>query len=1355
MNKRVSVATLFNRILCLGLILCLGAAPARAGAEQDAQTPEVESASPSSFYSLKLSRIDLLQFSHDGQTLASGMEDGTVCLWDLKAGRPSRCLIRPAGLKRGRTTALAFSSQDQWIAAGQIDGSVDLFRTDGTPPETPCRIGPLPEGQMLGRPISSIVFTADGSLLAASGRNGSLRTCRQVFETAHGPGSAKFTLPAELRVLTGIPSSLFDQVAFDPAGRFLAVAMGTSVGVWTVSTGAQRWLKDALPSQVVSLSFSPDGKQLATGLLRGGIGLWDVDSGLERSLNRSHKQAIRAVAFSPGGTQLAARSADHSISLWDIRSGEHLRAFPNNFGSDAALAFNPDGSLLATTSEEAGIALYETSTDNEARSLRTNAYSSRAIAFNAQGTRLATASDDQQVRIWKRQVGASSEPEWSLACSTQSLRSGIIRSLAFSPLHGELVAVATESERVRLLNSDACTWDVSAEPEPLQDWVRSVTFSPNGRRLASGLHDGTVNIWDLDSGRQQALLGHEDEVRALAFRSPDGGLLATASFDKTVRLWEAVTGKLVYTFEDQMESVKSVHFSPNGRLLAIASAKEASLWDVETKKLLGTLPHEQAVNVVRFSPDGKLLGTASDDGKVRLWDVASHKQRGELDADADSSPDSAPWPVWALEFSPGGDLLAAATLGRISMWRLPEKTLQGRLWQGGQSWAFFTADGTLYRHDLGDLLWRKEPGGRITAVPPPRPDKPAQLTMELISDRLESNTWQPPEITVRIRNADAAGRAYWLHLEGSDLAEQHDLRTRVNLTLPPVFMKLDGSQHVDLRVVLSLRERFWFPPRPIRLCLTLRHAYDEQSPAPCRSALSQEISLSIGPLWWRLAPTMLAGAIILGCGILALSRLRRRHRGFSHPVIQGLLSGENTLSELLLKDFPEADAAIRRVEKFQSGILRQALDDAGISDHGWKRVLTVLDSPLACAAGFAESLLAKLAAPSVPRYQSPDVTAFKITFPPLSIYIPADAVLVVCTAKSRTPQVAIAECKPEELGWPRFAVLLDLSAESPPSEEVRKALKDSHPATVFVVVSEAVLRRILLSKSETQAQQRLRETIVSQCELRHIVPYREGNEISAGEECFFFGRQAELERMLHLHQNNFLLVGPRFMGKSSLLNALARELARSHPNVKVLKHQLFDGSLQSIQEVDGELRADSPEALYKSVMQRTAAHQIFLLDEADKFIELENKQQHRFCNVMRALHGQGRASFVLAGHQELHEATQTPEHPLRNFGQLLRLEPLDGNAAERMILEPITALGMCFTDKVSTVHWLREQTGCRPHLLALLCWEIVNLRKPLSAVTINLQEIQEEVQSYRNLRTEFGGWENGQVNPLDRAVARR
>ena len=152
--------------------------------------------------------------------------------------------------------------------------------------------------------------------------------------------------------------------------------------------------------------------------------------------------------------------------------------------------------------------------------------------------------------------------------------------------------------------------------------VHTIVFSPDGKLVASGSHDRTVQLWDSATGlARRTLEGHTGGVGTIAF-SPDGKLVASGSYDKTVRLWDSATGEAWRTLEGHTNGVGTIVFSPDGKLVASGSYdKTVRLWDSATGEARGTLEdHTNWVVSVAFSPDGKLVASGSYDGTVRLWE---------------------------------------------------------------------------------------------------------------------------------------------------------------------------------------------------------------------------------------------------------------------------------------------------------------------------------------------------------------------------------------------------------------------------------------------------------------------------------------------------------------------------------------------------------------------------------------------------------------------------------------------------------------------------------------------------------------------------------------------------------------
>lgn len=203
-------------------------------------------------------------------------------------------------------------------------------------------------------------------------------------------------------------------------------------------------------------------------------------------------------------------------------------------------------------------------------------------------------------------------------------------------------------------------------------YVEDVVISSDGQFALSGSWDGTLRLWDLNTGvTTRRFVGHTKDVLSVAF-SADNRQIVSGSRDKTIKLWNTL-GECKYTMEPgHSEWVSCVRFSPSTTHPKIVSAgwdKQVKVWSLQTCKLENTLSaHTGYVNTLTVSPDGSLCASGGKDGVAILWDLKDGKQLSSLEAGA---------PIHALTFSPSRYWLCAATGGAIKIWDLQSVTQSG------------------------------------------------------------------------------------------------------------------------------------------------------------------------------------------------------------------------------------------------------------------------------------------------------------------------------------------------------------------------------------------------------------------------------------------------------------------------------------------------------------------------------------------------------------------------------------------------------------------------------------------------------------------------------------------------------
>jgi len=535
-------------------------------------------------------------------------------------------------------------------------------------------------------PVMNVAFSPDGRRVASVATDYGFQPGgkgMKVWETGTG------------RILYELPG--VNHLAWSPDGRWLAAPAEAGhnlieIVIWDAANGQEvRRLNifHGYAKQMYAMAFSPDSKLLA---LRGPVysfRLWDVASGKEIRLIDGHFGRVSGIAFRPDGAEIVTVSGDGMLRVWNVATGLCLRTIDVSPNQELwAVACSPNGRWIAVAGNDHTLKLLEAATGKEIYSLKARGYTIRGVAFSPDSHMLAFGGSDYIVRVLETDTR---NLMWSFRGHTEP-----IRAVAFSS-DGRWLASCGDDGTVKLWPGSAGPAAItfkSRETSPLLEggWLlrgrRAHAYRPDGRRIAMGLKDGMVGVYDADSGAEVLLLAADPGKEfpfAVAY-SQDGGTLATAAFrDKSVRLWDADTGRALGGGLLHPQLVWNVVYSPDGKQLASVCLPEnpddpkaakpmVKVWGVADGRERYSIDIAVGALPLLFSPDGSLLVVGEfrawqatgifrvlPEARVRIFDAKDGREIRSWAAHSDN--------IASLAFSPNGRQLATASADRsVKVW---------------------------------------------------------------------------------------------------------------------------------------------------------------------------------------------------------------------------------------------------------------------------------------------------------------------------------------------------------------------------------------------------------------------------------------------------------------------------------------------------------------------------------------------------------------------------------------------------------------------------------------------------------------------------------------------------------------
>ncbi|MGK0188154.1 MAG: WD40 repeat protein [Verrucomicrobiales bacterium] len=574
-------------------------------------------------------RITSVSYSPDGSRLAScSPNDNTVHFWN--AGNGARLLQ----IKMQTSPwSVAYSPDGSILAVGGESSDIHLLNT------STGVIARTLRGS--SGSIFRIYFSADGKQLGATDSSGTVL----LWNLKTGE-----SLPA-----IGDPGAALFDFAFSGDGNLVATVGNNEIlRVWDGNSGQLRWEFSETSNDPFTVAFSHDSQTLYGGLGTGQIESWDLKTGSKNPrIFNDHAQAVYRLKLSPDGTMLASVSWDTRVRISQIDTGEEINLLEGHTTRVVDAAFHPSQNRMASVSNDNTVRIWDLGTSKELFPSAGHSKSVTCVTFSKDGQHLASAGNDRSVQIWNLKTG---EP---LKIVTEHIRD--IVEIDYSP-SGTFLASVSSYGIVKL-------WDTASGKRIRTPSIRHPGRNCSGLRfisesqIATTADDGSIRIWDLDSGNQLKLLqGHSSSVTSIDI-SLDGKLLASGGRDRTVLLWDLESGNRLATYSAHANAVSSVRFHPEGRILA--SGDQSGMlrfWDLRSGLLSNSMSAcANEISAIDFSPNGHKLAVADADGLVCLFGMGTGKLEAILEGHNGGVSDVA--------FSQDGTIVATASSDRsVALW---------------------------------------------------------------------------------------------------------------------------------------------------------------------------------------------------------------------------------------------------------------------------------------------------------------------------------------------------------------------------------------------------------------------------------------------------------------------------------------------------------------------------------------------------------------------------------------------------------------------------------------------------------------------------------------------------------------
>jgi len=548
-----------------------------------------------------------LAFSPNGTVLASGLWDGSICLWNLS----DQTEIARTSTDFGFVRSIRFSPDGKQLAGGFENGNVQIM--DAATLNTTATLKPH------GGPALNVFYSPDGATLYSAAAWGTDDELTRVHDLTRSPPETADELKH------------FRATDISPDGRFLVGAWDQGITLWDLAERKAVWKFAAHAKTINDVKFTPDGTSLISAGIEDRLAIvWNI-AARQEVMRAPHPDLVVVVACGPKSNPLwASLSNDGVAKVWSLSPPADASTIRlEKLASDMVMM--PGGRELIVCGD------FPTRTWNVA--------SGKLVADVLPATDVRSISADSRLLVG---VDATTT-EGETAVNIWDRASGALRHVIAMPGNERPEEVRISPDGKRLVarlhdNGPMLIWDLPEQtanvPEPLRVRIRdpnvansrslgvkSMAFSPDSCWLAAACKFGVVILYNLETDQIVTLpIPSASWANQVAF-SWDSKLLASGNDQGVVSVFDTERAEVIASFGGHEAAISALAFFPDARTLAVGSLGTIRLWDLRSKQEQITLslrPDTSAtepapVKGLTITPDGRTLISSQRDGTVRIW----------------------------------------------------------------------------------------------------------------------------------------------------------------------------------------------------------------------------------------------------------------------------------------------------------------------------------------------------------------------------------------------------------------------------------------------------------------------------------------------------------------------------------------------------------------------------------------------------------------------------------------------------------------------------------------------------------------------------------------------------------------